>query len=160
MTKKRNLIYNYIIFSLLVLFVLGYIIYLIIPKSCNDQSCFEEALLDCKKVKYIKNENTNQYYYKIVKDNKNSCLMDIGILKLADSTSLELKSFFEGKNMRCEFPKDKLTIEFLQLGNTLDYCSGPLKEAMFELIIQRMYDLSTKQIGDVVFEIEKTLQEK
>ena len=62
--------------------------------------------------------------------------------------------------MSCKIPKKELAAtNFDNFDNLLSYCHGPLKEGLYEVIIQRMYSLVVSQLGDIVKEAQKVLRE-
>ncbi len=150
--KKRIITVSAII--LIVVFVGVYFVFFW-QKTCNDEKCFDDMAKKCKSAVYISEKNENVFVYRIKHRYGDYCELNVKVEKIND---VELKNLFLNKEMRCLIPKEKFSMEFLSLSNSLDYCSGPLKEAMYELIIQRMYDLSVKQIGDVVVEVEELIK--
>ncbi len=155
--KRGLLIILILVISLTLFSTLTY--FFVIGRSCNTTTCFEKSATRCIPTRFNKINNGNTFYYRIKTSFGDSCNLKIKIKKLDVNTPTELREIFEGKEMHCKIPKDIFDSEFIQLGNSIDYCTGPLKEAMYELMIKRMYDLSVKQMGDVVLEMEKTLEE-
>lgn len=145
---------------LLILFVLlvAYVV-LSIPKNCReDKTCFNEAFKVCKPAKMITTESGNIYSYKILGKTSNKCVVDIKILSVNPETSQDTKILFEGKSMRCEIPKEKYSVLNLdKIDNTLDYCTGPLKESIYQLMVDRMYNLVVRQLGGITTEIQGIL---
>jgi len=158
MEIKRDVLVILIFVSFLVLgSVLFY--FFVLGKSCNNLACFEISANKCSPARYNKIYNGNIFYYRISTSFGGICNLEIKIKEFGENTDPELRELFEGKNMYCKIPKGIFNSEFVKLGNSIDYCTGPLKEAMYELMIKRMYDLSVKQMGDVILEMGKTLEE-
>ncbi len=130
----------------------------IIKKTCEDEACFNEALQDCSMAQYYELNNLNYYKYSIDGKTGDKCKLSIDLVKMAMGTPEEKIEQFEGKGMRCEIPMSEL--KKVQSGNVegiLEYCSGPLKEAMYEQIIEKLYTLIVSNMGEILFEIEDVL---
>ena len=152
--EKRGIIVIVIALAIIAIFL----IFWTYEKNCYTDECFDNAARKCNKAEYVKIDNGNTFKYDIERSYGDSCRLNIKIEEIDDAHGQELKNLFQGKSMTCDIPKDKFNVEFLKLENSIDYCHGILKEAMYELILQRIYDLAVKQIGDVVFEIEDVLE--
>lgn len=153
MDKKRI-----IVLAIAFLFVFLFVYYFFIGKTCDDEACFDKAARQCRPATFLKSNNGNIFKYEIIYSVSENCKLDISVIEIGSNTPRDLARLFEGKGMTCSIPKAAFTSEFLKLNSALDYCHGPLKEAMYELMIQRLYNLAAKQMGDVVFEIENTLK--
>lgn len=154
--KKRGLL-----FILLGLLIISSPLYFIFkPKNCDTVGCFEAASKDCKRAKITVEEGdgitTSQYQIKGEKDN--NCLINIKVKSVSAAFSESTKAQFEGKSMLCEIPKNELSrMSFEQMGANLDYCHGSLKEAMYEAVVKKLYNLVVKDMATVLQEVEKKL---
>jgi len=129
-----------------------------LKKTCQTDECFQDSLEKCTPSKYIKLQNLNYYKYSVIGQRDDTCLIEIDLKKMAEGTPLDKKILFEGKGMRCNIPLNKIgEVQSENLEGILNYCSGPLKEAMYELIIQKLYTIIIANLGDVIGEIEDTL---
>ncbi|MEA3378278.1 MAG: hypothetical protein U9Q69_01430 [Nanoarchaeota archaeon] len=129
-----------------------------IKKTCTTNECFEDAMKSCSPAKYLKLQNLNYYTYSIKGRRGDFCLIHIELKKMAEGTSLEKKIMFEGKDMKCKVPLRALKdISSSQVEGMLNYCSGPLKESMYELIIKKLYTLIISNMGDIIGEIQSTI---
>ncbi|RME55553.1 hypothetical protein D6777_00145 [Candidatus Woesearchaeota archaeon] len=129
-----------------------------LKKTCNDNKCFNEALDHCTPAKYLKLQNLNYYKYSIMGKRGDNCLIIIELKKMAEGTALEKRTLFEGKGMECKIPdKDLEKLKSENLEGVLNYCSGPLKEAMYELIIQKLYTVIIANLGDIIGEVKSTI---
>ena len=73
-------------------------------------------------------------------------------------TPIELIDLFEGKSMECKIPIDKIKeIHINKMENVINYCTGPLKESIYELIIKKLYGLVVQNIGEILKEVDKEL---
>ena len=58
--------------------------------------------------------------------------------------------------MTCNIPYDVLDyVNILEEQRLLSYCSGPLKEAMLELMIEKLYGSIAQNFGTILNELEK-----
>ena len=130
-----------------------------LKKTCTTPECFEESLQKCTPAKYLKLQNLNYYKYSIMGRRGDGCKVDIQLMKMAEGTALDKKTLFEGKAMTCRVPMDKLeAVSSDNIEGILNYCTGPLKEAMYELIIQKLYTIVIANLGDVIGEIQSTIK--
>lgn len=130
----------------------------IIKKTCDDDQCFNQALKDCSMAKYLKVQDLNYYKYSIDGSSGDNCKLSIELVKMAVGTPQEKIDMFEGKGMRCEIPNQELqNIEAGNIEGILSYCSGSLKEAMYEQIIEKLYTLIVSNMGEILFEIDDVL---
>lgn len=147
-----------IIIAIAVLAFLFYFFGVIKPKCTTDQ-CFNENLQKCSPVKYTRIQNNNIYKYTISRSLGSSCKLTVKNKKMAIGTDLDTKTLLEGKSMTCKIPKlETQEIELDNMKNLLTYCTGPLKEGMYELLLKKMYALVVAQMSGIVREAEQVLQ--
>lgn len=164
MEKKRKLsMAKKIGFATLVLiisFILSWQLGLF-RKNCDDnRECFNEALAICKQAKFYQLKDYNYYSYKIEGTKKGKCSIYIKIEKMAEGASIGNIEKFEGKGMSCQLPLEMLNATTIEnVNGLLFYCSGPLKEAVYEVIIEKLYGIVLNNIGDVVVEMRDVLKE-
>lgn len=149
----------FIIFFVAVLIVWIVFFSGLIKKDCKqDSDCFNEALSECKPVKFLNVNDNNLYQYKVSGSKGNLCDLNIKLIKMGVGTPIDLVQKFEGKSMRCLVPKSEVeTGDLAEIGNVLNYCSGPLKESILELIIDRMYGLIIKNLGQIAEEVKTNI---
>jgi hypothetical protein len=133
------------------IFLLLFVIIFILTnyqKSCGyDKDCFDNSLNKCAKAKYFSEEEGSLFEYKITGKSQDNCLINIKLINLESQD--ELKNSFVGKSMTCYLPLDKqVDLE------TIEYCTGPLKEAMYELMIQKMYNILAQSLGEIMHQLE------
>ncbi|MCD4760083.1 hypothetical protein K8R33_04300 [archaeon] len=145
-TKKQV---NNIIFSILVILVLTTGIISNYETNCYyDEECFNQAFFECTKAKVIAYENDNVFEYKILNKEGDSCKVQIKIIEVNPEADFITKQGFQDKNMTCTLPiQDGFTT------SKLNYCKGPLKEAIYELTIQKMYNLLARNLGEIISEM-------
>lgn len=162
--KKENkfLIITYKILTiLLVISLIGYIIFFsnIIKRDCgNDVNCFNQASMKCSGAKLEALKDTNVYEYTIFGQVKGNCIIGIKLKKMAVGTPVSLVKKIEGKSMECGLPVGLLQEKSLdEMDNLVDYCSGRLKESIYEVLIDKMYALIIKNMANITKSVEKDI---
>ena len=164
-TKKRVRRFSargyFIIFIFLVIGI--YLIFFsgLIKKDCKqDKICFEEVLKDCKSAKFINLRENNLYEFQVIKKKGDLCEVNIELKKMGVGTPIKIVEKFEGKSMKCLIPRNAIAAGKVdEIENIINYCSGSLKEAIFELIIDRMYGLIIKNLGEISEDVKADLFE-
>ena len=133
---------------------------LMIPHKTNcdyDLTCFNEAALQCKPalVNIIQEGNTFEYTVDGIEDD--NCILSITVTEVNKETSEETIAALEGKSMKCSIPLETNIIEIQENSDIMTYCTGPLKEAMYEIIIQRMYGVIAQNMGSIISEAKEAL---
>lgn len=142
---------------LLAILVGGAYYYGYFKKNCNQsRTCFDNAFKNCRPAKLISIIDNNYYYYAIDGVRGDNCKVRITLTKMGVGTSQDLVQALEGKGMTCYIPLTKVReLSFDTMPDVLSYCSGPLKEAIYEQIIQKMYSLIIKNLGPIVSEVKE-----
>ena len=61
--------------------------------------------------------------------------------------------------MTCKIPKKQLpNTNLIEMNNIMEYCSGPLKESLYELIIKRMYELVIINLAEIAEQAESLMK--
>ena len=145
---------------LLALFIAGYYTGYLREDCEQDKACFDAKLSECRPAQVTTIKNNNAYQYWVGNSLGNLCEVNIKLLKVEAGAAPEFKELLEGKEMKCKIPKEELeSIKIEEFDNLLQYCHGELKEGLYELIIQRMYELVVSQLGDIIAEAQKVLRE-
>jgi len=148
----------FLIFAILIFAVLAFNFGLF-KKTCTDSECFDAALANCQPAKYEVVKNNNLYNYVIKREMGEFCKIKIELLAMAEGSDISKIEQFEGKSMTCEVPKSHLSeVSTEELKGILNYCSGELKEALYEEIIQKLYGLVLINLEDVVAEVDEALR--
>ncbi len=128
-------------------------------KNCKqNKACFDKRLVDCKKTKFINIDNNNIYDYTIKGKSKDKCVVDIYLRRMALGTDVEIVQLLEGKSMKCRLPADKVkSLKLEEMENLVNFCTGPLKEGILELALDRMYGLIVQNLGGLIGEIRKNI---
>jgi hypothetical protein len=140
--KRRLILSVIILITAIIIVIIAYLFF--IPKSCNDMNCFSNSLQKCSRTYFIKEDLTGSWYYEILGSNgKDSCNVKIKLLKMNTGT-IDTESL-QGNEMKCIVSKG----ETLAPEDNMNVCSGPLKEKLQEIIIDRMHSYISKNIGEV-----------
>lgn len=151
MKEKKRFKLSYLFpFFFLILFVIVAVL-LFYEKDCGfSKECFENSFQKCEKAKVLLEEDKNIFEYKITGSKSNSCVVSVTITKLDPAASKEAVNLFQGKSMVCNIPRSQT----FETENILQYCSGPLKEAIYELIIQKLYGILAENLGDIISQVQ------
>jgi len=80
--------------------------------------------------------------------------INIKLTKMGVGNPEEMVRALEGKEMTCNIPMTKAReVSFDKMPDILNYCTGPLKEAVYEQVISNMYALIIKNLGPIVKEV-------
>ena len=125
--------------------------YLSLGINCGyEKSCFDNALENCNRAVYLSEEENTLLEYKIKGYNNEDCVIDIKVVEVSLEAENNIHELFQGKYMTCHINE----VETFTLG-TLTNCTGDLKEAMYELIIQKMYNLLAQNLGDLIYDLQQ-----
>ena len=145
---------------IVLLLIISSSVYLIFFKSktCDTIGCFERAAADCERAKlWTVESGGTETFYKIKGGDNDNCELYIKILNVAELDP-ETTEDFEGKDMVCKIPLNKFSrMVFEEMGSDLEYCSGPLKEEMYEVLVKKLYKLVLDELGVVLEEVERVI---
>lgn len=127
-------------------------------KNCKTSGCFEAAALKCKKaIIKVREANNSISQYTIKGEKKGNCILNIKLEKIG-SLSQEMQQKFEGKEMLCEIPKNEFSrMKIEDMGSNLDYCHGPLKEEIYDVVIKKLYNLVVRDMSSILEEVERVI---
>jgi len=142
---KTNLYILGILFVvLIVLIVIAY------TKDCgSDRECFDKGLNKCSKVKgeFVKGDSFMKY--EVIGKRNDKCILRVTMLE--SSSEPNIKKVLVGKGMVCEFSLDMLKdTSVVEIDNLESYCSGPLKEALLKMNVDRLYSFIINNLGEGV----------
>ena len=146
--KKEKGIIKFLPIFIIILFAI-ILFFLYFEYDCkNDISCYNSHLKECKGAKLNIIEDGSNFLYQIQGKEKNTCKIKVTLLDMPSETDQETINLFKEKFMICN----------LELNATYDveilpYCTGPLKEAIYELTISKMYNILAQSLGDIISEI-------
>jgi hypothetical protein len=139
--KKTEIIL--IILILITVIFLGYG-FITRSKLCENEKCFFDSLSECKKVYFAKEDSEYSWLYIISKEvSGDSCEVKISLLSVKQEPINS--RMLQGKEMVCIVPKTRTDFPEKDISR----CTGPLKEEIQDLIIQRMYDYLLTNVQEI-----------
>ena len=147
--KKRGSRWKYLLLGLLAIAFI-FLIFTTYAKDCErDKVCFDDALDSCMNSKYVHVEDTNNYLYEVKGTRGDYCLMTVHMEKMGLEVDSAVKTRLEGKGMVCEVDPS------INVYNTKELsvaCTGPLKEALLQMSVEKLYGFVVKTFGQVLVE--------
>lgn len=129
--------------------------------TCEDEKCFQDSVSACSPKKYNFNVNNNVYTYVISRSLGENCKIKVSLERSAEGTDFDTRGKLEGKSMNCKVPKSELgAVNLNEVENLLGYCTGPLKEGMYEILIKKMYGIIISNLGEILGEVQLGLIKK
>lgn len=116
---------------------------LFIFSTCNDKECFFNSLTKCKRVSWIREDSQAAWSYKILRENGDSCKVQVKLLKIKQGT-VNIEDL-QDKSMLCNVIKSETRFP----EKIMSQCSGPLREELQEIIIQRMHSYLLENVGQI-----------
>lgn len=159
MHKKRDWINILIIAAIVFLIVGGIIFYFNYTRDCGgDEACFNEYFAKCDRSTVETINEGGLYSYTVKGTDLRDWSKCVIVAKMEDvlSDNSEEIELLEGKSMTCKIPKNQYK-SIREVPQLVKYCSGPLKEGSYELIIRRMYGLVLKNMGSLIGEANKLM---
>jgi len=100
----------------------------------------------------------NLYLYEVKGKKGNDCILTIFLKTIGTSQDEILNQMLAQKGMICGVPMDLLQIKNIsQINDISDYCTGPLKEAALEIVLEKVYSIVVANIGQITLEYENIL---
>jgi len=154
--KKREL-YRYLAIFFGIVLIALILLYIYYPKDCEyNKNCLDRSFKNCERARSFLVGGGNTYSYYIRGSSGDFCRIDIKAMEVAGSDPYT-KSLLENKAMSCRIPKADTNVSISNTNNLLDYCTGPLKESMLEMIIKRLYEVIVSNIGQISLEMQNSL---
>ena len=151
MMKKRTLLF--IVLFIIGLIIISAVVYIFLfTRECNSEECFIVALRKCQRAEYTSESEGNVWHYSIKPDLGISKTCNVAVKNIAISSQDEIAKKVQGKSMICKIPKEYAGT-YTQVHQKLEYCSGPLKEALQDVIIDRFYKYIIQNIGEITEEV-------
>lgn len=100
-------------------------------QECEDEACLIDKANLCEETKFTTKIGTSTIEMEVL----SGCRLKKTILKLDDAEPKEIREFFEGKYMICDYDKGDFDDDFAyQITGPLDECYGPLVQAISDVI--------------------------
>ena len=144
---KFALIAIIFIFAILIVYYLS----LYTEKCWKDPECFNQHLTRCKRAVYVNDAEEAIWLYEIKGETKNGCRVETTLksIKIGEADMADA----EGKTMTCYLPYGVVAVP----GDDLEYCTGPLKEELQEIIIKKVYEHILENLGEIKEELTKAI---
>lgn len=123
-------------------------------KVCYDESCFVQSLQVCDKAIYTSSKSGNIWRYEILKQESGTCIIDVKNIVLASSDT-KVKNV-QGKSMICAIPLE-VAGSYTKIEQRIEFCSGPLKEELQSIIIDKLYDYVIQNLGPIAKSIKDSI---
>ena len=118
-------------------------------KKCAGIDCFNSALLRCKKAEFLSLKDDSKWLYTINGAKGGNCMVNVKNVFI----SLDEAKAVQGKSMVCSLPKGVV----MQPEGELGSCHGLLKEALQDIIIERLHTYIVQNIGQISESITKPI---
>ena len=115
-------------------------------KNCEDRECFNEALKNCERVKFV--YGNSMIFEYVIKGEKNG-FCDVGVILLQGDLNNEDSMKLEGQKMDCMLPLGVVMAPESDIGN----CHGILKEGLQDLAIRKLHTYLVKNLGRLNLEM-------
>lgn len=139
--KKILIISTALVLILFIAVSIYYFVYINKPLLSPDMSSFQNSMTKCTRAEYFNEEEEASWNYKIMKKQKDSCIIEVKLLQ-AKQGELELTKL-EGQTMTCTYSLGIVTTP----GKELADCTGKLKESLQEIIIKRLHTTVIENLG-------------
>lgn len=118
-------------------------------ERCKDIDCFNSMLAKCKKTTFLNEKEDSAWLYSIKGTSNGKCVVDVNNrwIKLEEGKSVQ------GKSMACYMFKGVVT----DPESDLNECHGLLKEALQDIIIERMHTYIVQNIGQISENLKKPI---
>ncbi|MBT3416850.1 hypothetical protein HON86_03080 [Candidatus Woesearchaeota archaeon] len=146
--RKENKIQGLILAIFTILLITSAIVSNYQTDCKEDINCFNRAFSTCSPAKVVGYENNNLFEYEILERNEESCIVQIELKEVNPQLDEETKEKFQDKSMVCALP---ISEGFST--SELNFCQGTLKETIYELTIQKMYNLLAQNLGEIISEM-------
>ncbi|MBD3310103.1 hypothetical protein GF351_02700 [Candidatus Woesearchaeota archaeon] len=98
-------------------------------KRCRDEACIVQAYADCEPA-YLEENIEGTTAVVAVQDD---CTISKRIEELDPDEPEEVRTLFQGAEMTCIYPEDRLTEDMVTVLASTDYCSGELADSIDDL---------------------------
>lgn len=147
--KKNKKRWNITLIPIIIIILFGAgLLYFSYEYDCgNDKSCYNSNLENCKKTKLTVMDEGSTFIYQITGKENNQCKVRVTLVDMPIETDPDTAELFEGKSMDCIVDKGSTFSTEI-----LPQCTGQLKEAIYELTIQKMYNILAQSLSDILAE--------
>lgn len=106
-------------------------------QTCMDQNCFIAAANSCQVMNVTITDNVGTFALSSIgQTNSTSCIFSKTVVSLNSNETQNMQNLLDGKSMTCIYQKGNFDSQFVTaLIGGIEYCSGPLKDDLGNLII-------------------------
>ena len=116
--------------------------------SCADLECFQNAMKECKRARYINEAQEASWRYEILGLREGQC--DIRATLLQPKAGELVLEKLSGFDMICTFPGGISTYP----ERDIERCHGRLKEELQKIVINRLHKYLIENLGEIEESIE------
>ena len=145
---KKRLSWKFIVFVLIVVVLIAAMYFtFFFSYSCDRYECLMANLQECKRATLLYEHQDTTWNYAILGQKGSRCEVEVTLLQIKQG-KLDIEKL-QGDSMTCLMP----------LGVTqapekdISLCSGPLKEGLQDLIIQRLHNYILANLGKIESEL-------
>ena len=132
---KKSLLFFVIALVILIIIIFAAYFLFFRTTNCLDKTCFENAIVGCKKVSWTRQDSSAAWTYTILgSKDQASCEINVKLLRLNNGT-IDAEGL-QGEEMICNFVKGDTQYPEKDIST----CHGLLKEDIQDLLIQRMHN--------------------
>ena len=140
-----------IVFILIFLLIVTVIVGFFYIPDCNSRDCFVKSMFECKKTNFESSVKNVTWQYGVKGTSDDQCVVSVKALDV--HMEAEVAKKLEGQSMNCYIPKN-VAGSFMPEAK-LEYCHGVLKEALQDLIIEKMHLYIMQNLGQ--FNVNSTI---
>ena len=151
MAKKRVKTWKYIFLVLLAIAIILLIVFTYAKDCGEDKVCFDEALESCSRAKFVNYDDNNTFLYDLEGAEDGDCMITVHLVHVGMDVNKGLKESLQGKGMLC---KVGASVDVYNTKELNAYCTGPLKEVLLQMTIERLYGFVIKTFGKSLVDAE------
>lgn len=151
--NKPKLLFLIVLLIIGLVILLGFLYFFVFAETCETERCFLDGLENCNRATYISHKEGNIWKYTIqpsIIPGRKTCTVYVKNIVIASST--ELAQNIQGKSMKCVIP-EQYAGAFIEIHTKLEFCSGPLKEKLQDMLLERLYNYIIQHLGELSQEV-------
>ena len=112
-------------------------------EKCSDLECFQAAMKNCDKAKYVNDIEEATWEYQILRMEKGECLVNVKLLQV--KTGQLGMDDLQNYEMICSYPEGVVSYP----EKDLEKCHGRLKEEMQGIIIKNLHKYMIENLEEI-----------
>ncbi len=150
---------KYLALAILLLLIILLLVFTHTKQCDKDENCFNWQARECSRATVLANSKDNLFQYTIEGKNKDLCVVKVELMQLSPGAPENVRQAVEGKGMLCGVPQIELQQKPIsQIDDINQYCTGPLKEVLLELSLERLQEIVVKNIGPITTQFKSALE--